>query len=279
MKIQDSIHNTSSGIYRIVNSNNGKCYVGSAKTFIDRWNVHIRQLKKGTHHNIKLQNSYNFHGHNAFSFEILELCEYEKDIIVELENSWMLKLDSKKNGYNIADASFGDTLTNHPRRDEIIKGWSEQRNGRTLNSAWRKSLSDATKGRPLSKEHCAKIAASNIGKTHSDESRAKMSASHRGKVLSESHKENMRIAAKSRPPVAKETGDKISVALKGRIRSKAHSEAISKAKLKWIYEVTIDGKIYDGPAAAKLLGCHIATIGNRANSDKYPNYVRKENKL
>jgi hypothetical protein len=30
-------------------------------------------------------------------------------------------LDSKKSGYNIANASFGDTLSDHPNRDIIIE--------------------------------------------------------------------------------------------------------------------------------------------------------------
>ena len=44
----------------------------------------------------------------------------EKDKILEREQYWIDTLNSKKNGYNIADASFGDCLTNHPLREEII---------------------------------------------------------------------------------------------------------------------------------------------------------------
>ena len=276
MKIFDHKDNTKSGIYKIVNIVSNKYYIGSAKCFINRWKVHESHLRLDKHHNIKLQNSYNFHGPDAFQFEILELCEYEKDIIVERENYWIAKLDSKVNGYNIADASFGDTLTNHPRRDEIIKGWSEARKGRTLNPEWRKALSDSTKGRALSESHRQKISKANTGRKHSTATKLKMSKAHSGKNLSEKHKENLKIAAKTRPPVSPETGLKISKALSGRTRSAEHSKALSISKTKWRYEVTIDGKLYDGPAAAKLLGCHLATIANRSISDKYPNYIRKE---
>lgn len=275
MKIFDNEFNTKGGIYKIVNRINGKCYVGSAKCFLSRWHVHSRQLKNKTHHNIKLQRSYNVHGPDAFYFEILELCVYEKDLILKLENDWISKLNSKINGYNIADASFGDTLTNHPRKQEIIDAWSKQRKGRKLSLEWRKALSESTKGRPLTKEHISKIRFANTGKTHSEESKQKMSNSHKGKILSDSHKANMRQSAKTRPKVSHKTRQRISQALKGKEKSKEHCDAISKANATWVYEVSIDGIVYDATAASKLLKCHIVTIHNRSKSDKYPNYIRK----
>ena len=38
-----------SGIYKIVNTITGKCYVGSAKDFEKRWARHFNDLKSGTH--------------------------------------------------------------------------------------------------------------------------------------------------------------------------------------------------------------------------------------
>lgn len=108
-----------SGIYQIKNSLNQKVYVGSAKDFDKRWKKHFSDLEKGTHHSIKLQRSYNKHG-NIFECNILEEIPYEKSLIIERENFWIKKLDSKNNGYNIADASFGDIISCHPLKDEII---------------------------------------------------------------------------------------------------------------------------------------------------------------
>lgn len=109
-----------SGIYKIVNVLNGKSYVGSTKDFQKRWKEHFNDLEKQRHSSIKLQRSYNKHGKNVFVCEIIEEIPYEKDKILEREQYWIDTLNSKENGYNIADASFGDCLTNHPRREEII---------------------------------------------------------------------------------------------------------------------------------------------------------------
>ena len=80
---------------------------------------HFSDLANGNHHSIKLQRSYNKHG-NVFKCSILEEIPYEKDLIIERENFWINKLNTKENGYNIADASFGDTYTNNPKKEEIL---------------------------------------------------------------------------------------------------------------------------------------------------------------
>lgn len=108
-----------SGIYQIKNVLNNKIYVGSAKDFDKRWKRHFSDLANGNHHSIKLQRSYNKHG-NVFKCSILEEIPYEKDLIIERENFWINKLNTKENGYNIADASFGDTYTNNPKKEEIL---------------------------------------------------------------------------------------------------------------------------------------------------------------
>lgn len=109
-----------SGIYKIRNLVNGKCYVGSTKSFTKREREHFRLLKNGKHWNVKLQRAFNKYGLESFAFEICELAEYDKSIVV-LEDQWIQQLDAKKNGYNIADASFGDQLSHHPNREVIIE--------------------------------------------------------------------------------------------------------------------------------------------------------------
>lgn len=109
-----------SGIYKIRNIVNDKIYVGSAKDFHVRWDRHLKSLRKNKHHNIRLQRSFNIHGEKSFIFEIIENVEYNKDIQIR-EQYYIDTLNSKVNGYNIADASFGDVLTHNPRRDEIVE--------------------------------------------------------------------------------------------------------------------------------------------------------------
>lgn len=110
-----------SGIYRIRNLVNDKCYVGSTKNFNRRRGEHFRLLVKNKHWNSHLQWSYNKYSPENFVFEILEQLPYVKESILSRENCWINQLNSKKNGFNIADASFGDQLSNHPNREEIIK--------------------------------------------------------------------------------------------------------------------------------------------------------------
>lgn len=110
-----------SGIYVIRNNVNGKVYVGSTKNFYNRKLTHFKLLKENKHWNIRLQRSFNVHGEEHFEFEIIERIPYEKELIIERENYFILTMKSKEHGYNIADASFGDCLSNHPFREEIIQ--------------------------------------------------------------------------------------------------------------------------------------------------------------
>lgn len=120
------------GIYKIVNLVNGKVYIGSAKDFKKRWRRHISDLNKGKHSSIKLQRSYNKHGKNNFKFEIVEYAEYTIDI-KNLEQKYIDLYNSKVVGYNIADASFGDILSTHPNRLDIIKRIKKSTHERLLN--------------------------------------------------------------------------------------------------------------------------------------------------
>ena len=162
-----------SGIYKIVNTLNGKCYVGSAKDFQKRWKRHFNDLEKQQHSSIKLQRSYNKHGRNVFVCEIIEEIPYEKDKILEREQYWIDTLKTKENGYNIADASFGDNLTNHPLREEII-----DKIKKTIHS----NLSAMTKeerkekwGQPGDKNGM-------YGKHHSEETKRRISEKNKGKI-------------------------------------------------------------------------------------------------
>ena len=87
-----------SGVYQILNTENGKCYVGSSKKIEDRWGQHRAMLSKGTHHNQKLRNSVGKHGMGVFEFVILEECPQELNM--ERELHWITSLDSVAKGYN-----------------------------------------------------------------------------------------------------------------------------------------------------------------------------------
>jgi len=75
MKFNYEGNSLKSGIYKILNTLNGRIYIGSAKEFKSRWKSHARHLKSGKHSNKYLQNDFNKCGAEAFEFHILELTE------------------------------------------------------------------------------------------------------------------------------------------------------------------------------------------------------------
>ena len=64
------------GVYKIVNSTNDKCYIGSTATlgFKKRWWSHRTKLRMNKHFNQHLQYSWNKYGEQNFRFEIVERC-------------------------------------------------------------------------------------------------------------------------------------------------------------------------------------------------------------
>ena len=88
------------GIYAIENTVNGKMYIGSAVNLQRRMSHHFSLLRKGTHINGKLQNSYNKHGEESFKPKTLLVCRTED--LLFYEQLVIDKYDVAKTGYNIA---------------------------------------------------------------------------------------------------------------------------------------------------------------------------------
>lgn len=85
------------GVYRILNIENDKEYIGSTSySFIERWQRHIRDLKQNKHSNLYLQNAWNKYGELAFNFQILSILD--KDQCLKEEQYW---LDYSNCDYNI----------------------------------------------------------------------------------------------------------------------------------------------------------------------------------
>lgn len=61
-----------SGIYKITNVINNKCYIGSAKNIVYRWRRHKQLLRKNAHHSVLLQRAWNKYKSDSFRFEIVE---------------------------------------------------------------------------------------------------------------------------------------------------------------------------------------------------------------
>lgn len=191
------------GIYEIVNTVNGKRYVGSAVTIRGRFSVHRSSLRKGEHHSRILQMAWNKYGEAAFVFNTLIICA--RDMLLTYEQ---IMLDAMRPEYNILRVA-GSVLGHKwsPEAKAKITGRPGTMNGRThapesiaAMSAAMLGRASPTKGctRPSqavaataaahrgmkrSAETCAKIAAKAIGRKRSPESIAKGIATRRGAPL------------------------------------------------------------------------------------------------
>ena len=69
-----------SGVYKLINSMNGKIYIGSSVALSKRFYEHFRLLKNLKHPNQKLQNAFNKYGEGSFSAIPMIYCS-KKDLI------------------------------------------------------------------------------------------------------------------------------------------------------------------------------------------------------
>lgn len=86
-------------VYSITNTVTDKRYIGMTDSPEKRKIVHFSLLRNGKHHSTKLQNSYNKHGADVFTWEILET-KIPKNKIKQQEVRWVELFDSCVNGYN-----------------------------------------------------------------------------------------------------------------------------------------------------------------------------------
>jgi len=91
-----------SGIYKIVNKIDGKCYIGSSGNILEpnvgRWYNHKHMLRNNNHDNIHLQRAWNKYGENNFDFIIVEEVPEKDLLIVEQKH---LDIIDKERCYNL----------------------------------------------------------------------------------------------------------------------------------------------------------------------------------
>lgn len=180
------------GIYKIINVQNNKFYVGSAVDFARRKRNHWNQLRKNKHHNRHLQAAWNKYGEQAFVFvQVVEMRE-GADILAE-ETKWLREHVGKDYCYNLGTEAVAFTTgwvgDKNPMWGRTFSHTEEARHKISLASAARlqseeeKSKRRATmRGHAVAAETRAKISATlsgtgnpNYGKPRSDEFKAKVS--------------------------------------------------------------------------------------------------------
>jgi group I intron endonuclease len=193
------------GIYKILNQNNGKFYIGSAVSLSMRWREHVWQLSRCLHPNRHLQSAWTKHGEDAFVFVVLERIEDETKL-VEREQSYLDELRPfiSTIGYNLsptagstlgipctpekaakigaanrgrkqtpehinAKAAWGRSPTEETRA--ILRAKMLELGVKPSPEAWRKGA-DARRGKPISEKQKAIVSANSTRPEHIEHLRA-----------------------------------------------------------------------------------------------------------
>jgi group I intron endonuclease len=175
-----------SGVYEIVNSVNGKRYVGSAVNFRLRFRTHLSLLRSGKHHSRKLQSAWKKHGEAAFVFRPILVCAPAQVVLYE-----QIAMDALLPEYNIckvAGSAIGLRWTEEAREAARVrnalsnpfKGRTHSPEARALIAA-AKMGNVATKGKRRSAEAVEKTAAGHRGAKRSAETRARIAAAALGR--------------------------------------------------------------------------------------------------
>ena len=167
------------GVYRISNISTGRYYIGYSINIKRRFVVHQSKLKKNCHDNIFLQRAYNLDGKDKFKYEIIHICNTEKEA-KDIELQYLTNLSIRDKLYNLNfNNSGGDLMTNHPNkeaiREKIIKSHKE-----TLNKMTQEER----------KQKYGKFGERNgmYGKTHTDEVKKNCSILNKGNTYFKGHK-------------------------------------------------------------------------------------------
>ena len=162
-----------SGIYRILNKVNNKCYVGSSNNVKQRISHHKCDLRKNWHENKHLQFAWNKYKEENFEFIILLFCK--RNILIEKEQQMIDFYDAYNKGYNLCPAA-GSCL-GYKHTEETKKKMMGNTNGK------------GRKGQKHSEETKQKQREAKLGK----------SAGMKNKKHTEETKEKMRIVKLGKP--------------------------------------------------------------------------------
>ena len=190
------------GVYKIVNTSNGKKYIGSSIDLEKRWREHKWDLRGHRHKNSHLQNAWNLYGEENFEFKPLLYCDPDTTLFFE-----QLCLDGLMPEYNsssiagkvemteetrskISLANQGNQYSLGYRHTEDTKRlMSKNKTGKKWSDEARARYSESCKGRPgrgvgrkLTDEQKRAISERQRGqkrKPHSEETKRKMSAARK----------------------------------------------------------------------------------------------------
>lgn len=164
--IPDILDKNKSGIYCILNTINGKFYIGSTINFWIRYKQHKNSLNSRSHHSIFLQRAIDKYGMNNFQFHILEVCLSEN--LLNKEQNYLKTLcSSNRNiGYNIegdVQRRSEETIAkiiftrkkngNSEKFKKHLEVFCKNRLGSTISQQQKDAIVKKAKGRKWTVEH------------------------------------------------------------------------------------------------------------------------------
>lgn len=235
-------------IYIIQNMINGKYYLGSTKNVQVRKTKHFRELRNNSHHSILLQRAVNKYGIENFEFIIIETSfNYFKREQELLDNL------NFKDSYNVSSsATGGDFITNHPNRLQLIANATE-------------ILKNAPRPEPrFGKDNPnwkGGISLSNCKKCNIE---IKGNNSHCSKCYFELRD----ISGNKNPFYGKKHSEEFKKQMSESRKGKYNENQCKPV-------IINDIEYYSASEAARCLNVSTATIANRINNSKFPNYKYK----
>lgn len=199
-----------SGIYKIINTNNKKYYVGSSEDIKGkrgRWFWHLHFLNKNKHPNRHLQNAWNKYEQSVWKWVIVELVEPGELLSVEQKYLDICELYPNTN-YNIAyDAKRPMLGVKHTPETKLkisnrMRGCNNPMYKVIPSPETRLKISISNKGKTkgnkhynfrksLTDEHKQKISRGVTGQTRTLETKLNISNALKNRIFTEEHKQKI----------------------------------------------------------------------------------------
>jgi hypothetical protein len=206
-------------IYKVTNPDTGEFYIGRRKCSLD---PELDIDYKGSMSNWKVDKS-------ILVKEILIRDIEDMETLEELEIK--LITENIKDPLNRNAHIPGKGFVCRGHSEETKKKLSEHFTGRpnpnypkTLSDEARKNISEGSKGKILSEEHKQKLSIASSNRKLTEEHKKNIGKQWETRIVSEETKKKLSEIAKSRDPMSKETKDKISKSLKGKVLNLSDSE-------------------------------------------------------
>jgi group I intron endonuclease len=234
-------------IYKIINTENGKFYVGSTTNTRERFRVHRNRLRSNRHHCKHLQAAWNQYGEQVFAFHVVETVP-EGQSLQAAEDIWLQEHVGKEYCYNHGLRSGapwrGVPKEQHPNFGKPKSEEQRQAISASLKAFYADDITNHPRfGKTHSEETKARIRAKKLanpvrpweGKTRSEETRTKIGDTQRGKPKAAGRKVSPEGMAKIR--AAAEAGHY------SHWKGKTHTDE-AKAKMSKTVFVMPDGLLF-----------------------------------